>query len=84
MVMFDTDDGLEMKEMTPVEIENSRSRCWILSDPSNVKNVCEDDILYPSSWRFRQFFPPMMNHKKGRKSNIEGGKHMLSEEVSLK
>ena len=80
MMTFSPDE-IEVKEMTPADIERPRSRCWKLSVPSNVKNVFEDECFYPSSWRFRQFFPPRSSYLKRRKSNVEGddvSDHLLS------
>ena len=61
-----------MNEITPEDFVNPRSHCWRLKIPFNVRKVFEDEKFYPSSWRFRQFFPSRMNHKKRRKSNVDG------------
>ena len=48
--------------MNNMEIEpNPRSRCWKVSVAYAQKELMENDLLYPSGWSHRRFFPPRKN-----------------------
>ena len=68
---------IEVQDMTPTEIINPRRRCWRVSIPYRLKKVFEDENFYPSTWRFRQFFPARTNYNKKLKSTV-GVESMLT------
>ena len=67
---------IDIQDMTPVDIMNPRRRCWRVSVPYRLKKVFEDENYYPSTWKYRQFFPARSNYKR-LKSNTDENSHEL-------